>query len=163
MVTPEENIEPISTPAHGDAKPLQIAIYILVLFAAIILHATAPSILPVSVGEGNLLGADAYMQLVRLREFIEAGDWYLVSRSNAPYGEELYWTHPFQVILLVLSGLLWPFLEYPANVHWAGVLVSPFLHLILVFVSAWTAKPSLRPVACWQRRFACKRPPCPRR
>ena len=139
----------LSSPSCGNAKSLRLAIYILVLIAAIILHIAAPSILPVSVIEGNLLGADAYMQIVRLREFIDFGDWYTVSRSNAPYGEAIYWTHPFQVILLVLSGLLWPFMDYPSNLHWAGILVSPILHLTLVFVSAWTAKPVLGPYRFW--------------
>ena len=104
-LTPSPSDSPhdhLSSPAKSGVKGLEIAIYVLVFVAAILLHASTPTVLPVSVWDGHLIGADAYMQLVRLREFIEVGDWYhnTVSRSNAPYGETIYWTHPFQLVLL---------------------------------------------------------------
>ncbi len=92
---------------------------------------------------GALSGTDGYMRLVRVEALYETGDWYdgVVHRSNAPYGESLHWTRPFDVVLLAGAAALAPLLGIKAALYWWGVLVSPVLHLLALFALLWAARP----------------------
>lgn len=92
--------------------------------------------------DGGLYGPDAYMRLVRVTELAEGGDWVggVSQRSNAPYGLELHWTRPFDVLLLVGAAPLAPLLGFRAALYWWGVAISPLLQLATLVVLFWAGR-----------------------
>ncbi len=95
--------------------------------------------------QGGLMDPDSFMRLVRVGRLYETGAWYdiTIPRSNAPYGDILHWTRPFDVILLLGGWLLSPVLGFAAGLHWAGVTVAPILLLAAAFVLGWAVRPIL--------------------
>ena len=93
--------------------------------------------------DGDLFGTDPYMRLVRVSELIEDGGWFdsVIERSNAPFGDELHWTRPFDVLLIALAAPLVPFVGFQDALFTAGVIVSPLLHLIALFGIIWAVTP----------------------
>ena len=55
------------------------------------------------IQKGDLLTADCYMRLNRVVELNQTGQWFdgVSHRSNAPYGESMHWTRPFDLLLLI--------------------------------------------------------------
>ena len=109
-----------------------------VLVAAYLLGA-----LPTPVGD--LADSDCYMHLIRAAELYETGRWYdpVIERSNAPYGDHLHWTRPFDLLLLagaVPGSLLTGF---PSSLFWWGVVISPVLLIGVLLALRWTARPLL--------------------
>lgn len=96
----------------------------------------------VPVVDGGLYDPDSYMRLVRVGELAESGRWFDATsmRSNAPYGEELHWTRPLDVLLLAGAAALAPFLGFPAALHWWGVALSPFLLLLTLVAVFWAGR-----------------------
>ena len=96
----------------------------------------------VPVAEGGLYDPDAYMRLVRVGELAESGRWFDTTsmRSNAPYGEELHWTRPLDVLLLAGAAALAPFLGFPTALHWWGVALSPLLQLLALIAVFWAGR-----------------------
>lgn len=92
---------------------------------------------------GGLIDTDSYMRLNRVLELHQTGGWFntTIPRSNAPYGEILHWTRPFDVLLLGGAGLLSPWMDFNDGLHWWGVCISPLLHLLTLFSLLWLAKP----------------------
>jgi len=94
---------------------------------------------------GSLGDSDCYMHLIRASDLYETGRWYdpVIERSNAPYGDRLHWTRPFDLLLLagaVPGSLL---TSFRSSLFWWGVLVSPII-LVALFVSLrWAARPLL--------------------
>ena len=84
---------------------------VVCLWAALHLALTASVASPVFNGE--LLGPDGYMRLVRVGELLVTGNWYdvVIERSNAPYGDALHWTRPMDAIILALALLILPFVS----------------------------------------------------
>ncbi len=93
--------------------------------------------------EGGVHGPDSYMRLVRVRQLYETGAWYDISidRSNVPYGEELHWTRPADLVFLVGAWLLSPVLGFERALHWWSVFVSPLLHVATTLVLVWAVAP----------------------
>jgi hypothetical protein len=96
----------------------------------------------VPVAEGGLYDPDAFMRLVRVGEFAESGDWFDAKsmRSNAPFGEELHWTRPLDVLLLAGAAVLAPLTGFPAALHWWGVALSPVLQLLALVAMFWAGR-----------------------
>ncbi len=71
------------------------------------------------LSRGALWTADGYMRLVRVEALYETGDWYdgVVHRSNAPYGESLHWTRPFDVVLLAGAAPLAPVVGFKTALY----------------------------------------------
>ncbi|MFQ5955104.1 MAG: hypothetical protein ACE5JZ_08590 [Kiloniellales bacterium] len=93
--------------------------------------------------EGGLVGPDSYMRLNRVAHFVAEGGWLdpAFPRSNAPYGEVLHWTRPFDVLLLIGA---WPaalVTEFPTALFWSGALMSPVLQVLAVVALGWAAAP----------------------
>ncbi len=93
--------------------------------------------------EGDLIGTDGYMRLVRVELLHETGAWFdgRIPRSNAPYGDTLHWTRPFDVLLLGAAWLLTPFLGFEKALFWGGSFVSPVLFLVSALAIVWATKP----------------------
>jgi asparagine N-glycosylation enzyme membrane subunit Stt3 len=103
------------------------------------------------VGRGEYQFPDAYMHLVRAAELWEGGGWYdhEIARGNAPYGEILHWTRPFDVILLAAAALFRPFLEARDALFWAGALLAPFLTVVTCLAAAWAIGPLVGAARLW--------------
>jgi hypothetical protein len=103
------------------------------------------------VGRGEYQFPDAYMHLVRAAELWDGGGWYdhEITRGNAPYGEILHWTRPFDVILLAAAALLRPFLEAREALFWAGALLAPFLTVVTCLAAAWAIGPLVGAARLW--------------
>lgn len=93
--------------------------------------------------DGQLIEADNYMRLVRVRHLVETRDWYdnSIPRSNAPYGEVLHWTRPLDVIILGATAPMLAFLPFDKALHLAAVVLPPFFLLLICFAVAWATAP----------------------
>ena len=127
-----------------------LAPYVIFVIAAIGLHLTLAQNLS-TIGDGRLIGPDSYMRLLRVGELLDTGAWFdhTIERSNAPDGDTLHWTRPFDVILAALSFLLRPLVGAADSLFWAGATVSPLLQIMLSVVAVWAAAPVLRTHRFW--------------
>jgi hypothetical protein len=94
---------------------------------------------------GDLLPADPYMRLVRATELLQGGGWFdsIIERSNAPFGDELHWTRPLDLLLIALAAPLIPFVGSEDALFTSAAIVSPLLHLAIVFTVIWATTPLL--------------------
>lgn len=93
--------------------------------------------------EGRLIGPDAYMRLLRVRELWDGGGWYdaVSARGNAPFGEILHWTRPLDVLLLLGGALGALSMDFETALFaWAAV-IGPLLHLVTLLVLLWACRP----------------------
>ncbi len=97
----------------------------------------------VPVLDGRLLGPDSYMHLVHAARLFDTGGWFdhTVPRANAPFGDVLNWTRPFDVLLLAGAWVLSPLLGFEKALFWSGVVVSPLLQGAAVVTFAWAVAP----------------------
>ncbi|MEM7224886.1 MAG: hypothetical protein AAF495_18040 [Pseudomonadota bacterium] len=119
-------------------------IYLMALILCLIYHAyITHAIEPPPIATGELMGNDSYMRLIRVQLLGEGGAWYdgIIPRDNAPYGTELHWTRPFDVLLLAGAWALEPFLGFRQGLYWWGVVVTPLLHISLVLAMVWAVAP----------------------
>ncbi|MEE9209712.1 MAG: hypothetical protein V3U23_04605, partial [Kiloniellales bacterium] len=93
--------------------------------------------------DGGLIGTDGYMRLVRVELLHETGAWFdgRIPRSNAPFGDTLHWTRPFDLLLLAAAWPLTPFLGIEKALFWGGSFVSPLLLLATGTAMIWASKP----------------------
>ena len=117
-----------------------IGVWLLLQVTVVVIHSSP-------VLTGGLVGTDSYMRLVRLTELLANGQWYdsTIARSNAPYGEVLHWTRPFDVLLIILAAPVALFAGWQSGLYWAGVVVSPLLLLACGLSLIWAMAPLLRP------------------
>lgn len=89
----------------------------------------------------DLADTDCYMRLVRVEQLAETGQWYdsVIHRSNYPYGEELHWTRPLDVILLVGAYVFEPWLGFHKGLYAWGFIISPLLGICCLLSLAWAA------------------------
>src|SRR3546814_6370121 len=59
----------------------------------------------VPVFESGLIDPDSYMRMVRVSELAQGWQWFddTIARANAPYGDVLHWTRPFDLLILLRS------------------------------------------------------------
>ena len=95
--------------------------------------------------DGDLVGTDPYMRLVRTGELLDGEGWFdqVIDRSNAPFGDELHWTRPLDLLLIVMAAPLAPFVGFHDALFSAGVAVSPLVHLAAAFAVNWAGTPWL--------------------
>ncbi|MCG8547553.1 MAG: hypothetical protein MJE12_25425 [Alphaproteobacteria bacterium] len=107
------------------------------------LHVTMAKTVAAPVFEGELLGPDGYMRLIRVDELRNGTGWYdgVIERSNAPYGDTLHWTRPMDVLILVVAGVAGLFTDPAQALFAAGAIVSPIVIFFACFVAAWAARP----------------------
>lgn len=109
------------------------------------LHALLGKTVAAPVFDGQLLGPDGYMRLVRIGELLDGTGWHesLIARSNAPYGDPLHWTRPMDVIILALAALASPFTDDAQALFFAGAVSSPIVAFVACIAVAWAARPVL--------------------
>jgi hypothetical protein len=106
--------------------------------------AYAANVMPVK--RGALADSDCYMRLLRVQKLWDTGRWYdpVSERSNAPYGETLHWTRPFDVLLLLGAAPPAPLVGFRTALFWWGVVISPILLFCTLLVFPWVTRPLLR-------------------
>jgi hypothetical protein len=92
---------------------------------------------------GSLSDSDCYVHLLRVERLWQTGRWYdpILERSNAPHGEVLHWTRPFDVLLLLGGAAGSPFAGLRASLFWWGVILSPVLLGVTLGVLPWVLRP----------------------
>ncbi len=93
----------------------------------------------------ELTDPDCYLRLNRVLNLYEGGGWYqtIFFRSNAPYGESLHWTRPFDILLLAGALPATVFVDFRTALFWWGVIISPVLLVTTLRVMLWAARPLL--------------------
>ncbi|MDH3917261.1 MAG: hypothetical protein OEU25_03690 [Rhodospirillales bacterium] len=119
--------------------------YLLALGLGLLIHALVIGTGVTAVFDGQLYGTDGYMRLVRVTELYETGVWFdgTIERSNAPYGTELHWTRPMDLLLLAGGWALSPWLGFQKGLFWWAAAFSPLLQLAMVLTLVWAAVPLL--------------------
>ncbi len=124
----------------------------LAAFALLLLgHVAVVAIGTSPLLEGRVYGPDSYMRLVRVTQLYETGAWFdnAIHRSNAPFGEELHWTRPADLVFLAGAWVLTPLLGFGRALFAWSVIVSPLLHVATTLVLMWAVAPFMNR----ERRF----------
>ena len=95
----------------------------------------------ISVGD-----VDGYWHLMRVEKMHDTPNWYdlSLSRSNAPYGENIHWTKAFDVLLYSGAYTLSFFMTFEEAVYWFGNFINPLMHLITLFLIVFISKTLLK-------------------
>ncbi len=117
--------------------------YLLIFGLCLAVQAALVALKVPQVFDGELLGTDAYMRLVRVAGLHETGAWYdaTVARANAPDGDVLHWTRPLDVLLLAGAWILTPVMGFREALFFAGAAVSPLLWAFTGAAFAWAGEP----------------------
>jgi len=93
--------------------------------------------------KGELADPDCYMRLIRVKDLYDTGQWYnpVIPRSNAPHGERLHWTRPFDILLLLGAVPLTLFTDFESALFWWGVIISPVLLIATIVALQWSTRP----------------------
>jgi hypothetical protein len=133
-----------------DKPHTSLALYAVLGFVAIIhgawwlVGSPPPELLGFSDG-------DSYLRLLRVERLLETGDWFdiTIADVNAPYGATLHWTRLFDVVLIGMALPLMPILGSAKALFWAGMVVSPIIHVVSAGILVWALEPLLgRKGAC---------------
>src|SRR3546814_9831530 len=89
----------------------------------------------------------SYMRMVRVSELAQGWQWFddTIARANAPYGDVLHWTRPFDLLILLLALPAGFVLEAEQALYLAGMIVSPLLQLATALLLIWALRPVIRP------------------
>lgn len=89
----------------------------------------------------EFMGTDPYTRMVRARQLYDGGDWHdaVILRSNAPFGDELHWTRPLDVLIIGGARIFGVFMEKDAAFEASGLYVSPFLGVLSMAALLWGA------------------------
>ncbi len=100
---------------------------------------------------GEFVDADCFMRLERVLELMQGGSWYesVSPRTDAPSGEDLHWTRPFDVLIWLGAWPLSVILGLKPALEWWGTLVSPLLLLPTLLVLQWGMAPLFGRRAIW--------------
>lgn len=94
---------------------------------------------------------DSYLRLIRVENLLDRGNWHdvTIARANAPFGFNLHWSRPFDLVLLALALPFVPVLGWHEAILFAGIWISPVLHVATAIVMLWALPPILgRAGAC---------------
>jgi hypothetical protein len=117
--------------------------YTLFALLALGVHFAIGWLLTPEIFTGGLTESDGYMRLVRVRQLWEGGAWWdgSVPRSNAPYGETLHWTRPFDVWLLIGAAPLALLMPFEQALHAWAVASTPLLLVLAGIGAVWAIRP----------------------
>lgn len=136
--------EPPASPEHAPTGLTRWPVLSVVAFVALI-HGAWWLLGDEIVARGGLADGDSYTRLLRVERLLDNADWFdgSLPRVNAPFGIELHWTRPLDVLLIALALPLAPFMGLTAALYWAGAVVGPLLHVGLAVALAWAMMPLL--------------------
>jgi len=128
-------------------RPAQVLPYAALFLTWGLVHTAVILLRDVPAFEAGLLGPDSFMRMHRVMELFQTWNWFdsTVPRANAPYGDVLHWTRPFDVLILGIALPLSFVLGWEQALHVAGIVVSPLLQLSTGLLLVWALKPLIRP------------------
>jgi len=111
------------------------------------MHASMLAFRGVPLIGADLVDTDSYMRLVRVDELVRNWQWFdtTIARANAPYGDVLHWTRPFDVLLILLALPATLVMSVEQAIELAGMVVSPLLQLATALLHVWALRPVIRP------------------
>ncbi len=118
----------------------------LVLTWALV-HASLVVFHGLPVFEAGLIGPDSYMRALRVVELYQGGGWFddTIARANAPFGDTLHWTRPFDLLMLLIALPISAVVGFEQAIHVAGIVISPLFQLLTALALIWALRPILRP------------------
>ncbi|MGD2097810.1 MAG: hypothetical protein PVG35_09530 [Desulfobacterales bacterium] len=95
----------------------------------------------ISIGD-----VDGYWHLMRVEKIHDEHNWndLSLSRSNAPYGENLHWTKAFDILLFSGAYTLSVFMPFEEALYWFGNFINPLMHFITFFLIVYISKTFLK-------------------
>lgn len=117
--------------------------FVLFAVGALALHGAIALFLLPGVVEGGLIETDGYIRLVRVERLWETWDWFdaTLPRVNAPYGDTLHWTRPYDVWILLGAAPLFPFVSPRTAIHASAVASTPVLLVLACLAAVWAVRP----------------------
>ena len=112
-----------------------------------LVHAALVTFRDVAFLDGALVDPDSYMRLVRVRELVQEWQWFdsTIGRANAPYGDTLHWSRPFDLLILGVASPAMLAVGMEQALYFSGLLVSPLVQLATALLLIWTLRPVTRP------------------
>ena len=137
-----------SDSAHARGSVLLPMATLIVTWALV--HVSLATFRDVPLIADVLIDPDSYMRLVRIQELVQGWQWFdgTIERANAPYGDTLHWTRPFDLLILLLALPASLALELDRAIFVAGLAVSPLMQLATALLLIWALRPAIRP-AFW--------------
>lgn len=136
--------------SESHVRPGQLLSLLAIITFWCLIQAGIATFREAPLAEGDFLDPDSYMRMVRVAELMQHGHWFdsMVARANAPYGDVLHWTRPFDVLILLVALPASLVLGSEQALYVAGLAVPPLLHLASVLLLIWALRPLIRP-AVW--------------
>jgi hypothetical protein len=93
--------------------------------------------------DGRLHDPNCYSWLNRVLHLHETGSWFdaRIPRIDPPYGHELHWTRPFDVLLFIGAWIGAPLVGFKNALYAWGVLISPILQIFALIAFFWALLP----------------------
>jgi len=119
-----------------------IQYFLLVVFMFLLVHVVVYTKAIIDTPNAELVDTDPYMRLVRVEQLAETGDWYdsVIHRSNYPYGDELHWTRPLDVILVAGAYLLSPIQGFQKGILTWGIMIGPLVGIFCLLALFWATR-----------------------
>jgi asparagine N-glycosylation enzyme membrane subunit Stt3 len=116
--------------------------FLLVVFMFLLVHVVVYTKAIIETPNAQLVDTDPYMRLVRVEQLAETGDWYdsVIHRSNYPYGDELHWTRPLDVILVAGAYLLSPIQGFQKGLLTWGIMIGPLVGIFCLLALFWATR-----------------------
>lgn len=128
------------------ARPGRLLPYVALLLTWALVHISLVAFHDLPVFDSGLIGPDSFMRMLRVNELYQGWNWYdgTIARANAPYGDTLHWTRPFDVLLLLIALPFSLFIGYEQALYVSGIIVSPLLQLGTGLLLVWALRPVIR-------------------
>lgn len=125
----------------------QLLPYLALVVTWALVHTSLLIFRDLPVFESGLIGPDSYMRLLRVTELYQTWDWFdgTIDRANAPYGDTLHWTRPFDMLIMLLALPASFAMSFEKAIYVSGIVVSPLLQLTTGLALAWAMRPLIRP------------------
>lgn len=127
-------------------RPGQVLPYFVLFVTWALVHAGLVIFRDIPVFDAGLVGPDSYMRMLRVNELFQSWNWFdgTIERANAPYGDTLHWTRPFDLLIIALSLPASLAMGAEQALYFAGIIVSPLLQLATALALIWTLRPLIR-------------------
>jgi hypothetical protein len=120
-----------------------ITLYVVFAVAALGVHLAIATFALPGVLSGGLIETDGYLRLVRVERLWETGAWFdsTLPRVNAPFGDTLHWTRPYDVWMLLGAFPLMGAVPARTAIHWSSVASTPILLVLACLLAVWAVRP----------------------
>ncbi|MPZ12091.1 MAG: hypothetical protein GEU89_18055 [Kiloniellaceae bacterium] len=140
----------MSSFSRNEVRPGQALPIAALIFTWALVHLSLILFRDIAVFDADLVGPDSFMRMLRINELYQGQGWFdgTIARANAPYGDILHWTRPFDLLVMLLALPISLVTGYEQALYVAGMVISPLLQLATALALIWTLRPVIRP-AVW--------------